>query len=120
MYNDPGKNIKVIFGGGRTKFLPIESTDVDGFEGERMDGKNLIDEWTKGKPNANVLFDKTDLQNMDIEKTDYALGLFNASHLDFNLEANRTKQPSLREMMEAAIKILQKNKNGFYLFVEGE
>lgn len=120
VYNHPGRNINVIFGGGRTKFLPKESTDVDGYEGERADGKNLIDEWAKGKPKSIVLFNKTDLQKMDIENTEYALGLFASSHLDFNLNADRTKQPSLREMTEAAIKILQKNKNGFYLFVEGE
>lgn len=120
MYNEPGRNINVIFGGGRTKFLPIESADVDGIQGERVDGTDLIEEWTKGKPNSNVLFDKADLQNMDIENTDYALGLFASNHMDFNLDADRTKQPSLRELTEAAIKILQKNQNGFYLFVEGE
>ncbi|XP_055322250.1 membrane-bound alkaline phosphatase isoform X2 [Sitodiplosis mosellana] len=119
VYNKPGDKIKVVFGGGRAKFLPKTTTDFDGYEGERADGKDLIEEWKKGKPNAKVLYDKRDFDSLDIENTDFALGLFAPSHLDFNLDADRTKQPSLLEMTEAAIEILQKDENGFFLFVEG-
>ena len=45
-------------------------------------------------------------------------GLFDYKHMAFVLDEDRTN-PSLAEMTETAIKILQKNPNGFYLFVEG-
>ena len=35
------------------------------------------------------------------------------------LKANPLKEPSLEEMVESAIKILQKGPDGFFLFVEG-
>lgn len=37
----------------------------------------------------------------------------------YHLEEGSDQQPSLWEMTEAAIKILNKGKEGFYLFVEG-
>lgn len=51
--------------------------------------------------------------------TDYLMGLFAASHCEYNLDANATRDPTLVEMTEAAIKILSKSENGFFLFVEG-
>ncbi|MEP5039845.1 alkaline phosphatase, partial [Roseibium sp.] len=44
------------------------------------------------------------------------LGLFEASHMQY--EADRSGEPSLAEMTEAAIKALQGNENGFFLTVE--
>ena len=49
-------------------------------------------------------------------------GLFESSHMNFvldNTEDNDTSNPSLAEMTETALRILQKNDKGFYLFVEG-
>ena len=49
------------------------------------------------------------------------LGLFEDSDLQY--EADRASdsagEPSLAEMTEKAIRMLQKNSNGFFLFVEG-
>lgn len=45
-------------------------------------------------------------------------GLFADNHMDYHLE-NNAMQPRLFEMTEQAIKVLQKNEHGFYLFVEG-
>lgn len=119
VFNKPGKKINVIFGGGRTKFMPKSEIDVDGNEGEREDGVNLIAEWKKDKENAAYIVDKDGLDNLNVADTDYALGLFASYHMDYNLEADRTKQPNLVQMTEVAIKILQKNPNGYFLFIEG-
>lgn len=119
IFNKPGKSINVIFGGGRTKFLPKSVSDADGNVGEREDEQNLIDEWKKDKENAAYIVDKDGLSNLDVNGIDYVLGLFASYHMDYNLEADRTKQPSLVEMTEKAIEILQKNPNGYFLFVEG-
>lgn len=119
VFNKPGKSINVIFGGGRTKFLPKSMTDTDGNEGEREDELNLIDEWKKDKENAAYIVDKDGLNDLNVDGIDYVLGLFASYHMDYNLEADRTKQPNLVEMTEKAIEILQKNPNGYFLFVEG-
>lgn len=46
-------------------------------------------------------------------------GLFKPDNLDYHLDMDPTDQPTLREMTKVAIEMLQKEKNGFYLFVEG-
>ena len=48
-----------------------------------------------------------------------ALGLFALEHLDYVLKRNNSVQPSLDMMVEKAIRLLQKNENGFFLMVEG-
>lgn len=116
---NPGKNINVILGGGRTKFMPKSMKDDEGNEGEREDEQNLIDEWLKDKQNAKYVVDKEGLENIVAEDTDFLLGLFAPGHMDFNADADRKKQPDLLEMTEAAIKILQKQNSGYFLFVEG-
>lgn len=93
--------------------------DTDENSGERKDGRNLIEEWLSDKPKGKFISRKEELDNLNLEETDQVLGLFSSGHMDFNLDADRTKQPNLVEMTEAAIKILQKEENGFFLFVEG-
>lgn len=46
-------------------------------------------------------------------------GLFAPSHMNYNLLADKSVEPSLLEMLEAAIEVLSKGDNGYYLFVEG-
>lgn len=46
-------------------------------------------------------------------------GLFHDSHLQYRLKADANKQPTLQEMTKKAIEVLQKEPNGFVLFVEG-
>lgn len=46
-------------------------------------------------------------------------GLFASSHMSYNILANKSEEPTLVEMTEAAIKVLSKGDAGFYLFVEG-
>lgn len=40
--------------------------------------------------------------------------------MQYDLERDKQMDPSLAEMVEVAIKILQKNPKGFYLLVEGK
>nr|XP_009680522.1 PREDICTED: intestinal-type alkaline phosphatase-like [Struthio camelus australis] len=48
----------------------------------------------------------------------YLMGLFEPGDLKYNMTQNTTTDPTLSEMTEAAIKVLSRNPNGFYLFVE--
>ncbi|XP_037934796.1 membrane-bound alkaline phosphatase [Teleopsis dalmanni] len=112
-------SMNVILGGGSSKFLPTCAKDGMGNSGERLDGRNLIAEWAMRKyGNAKVVYNRTDLLNTNTQYTDNLLGLFSKSHLDYHLDNNKN-EPSLEEMTETAINILRRNKNGFFLFVEG-
>lgn len=101
--------------------MPNTTDDGYGNKGERLDGRNLIEHWVHSKKNKNATYvtDKSGLDDLDIPDTDYLLGLFAPSHMEYNVDRDPEKQPSLAEMTEKAIKMLQKEKNGYFLFVEG-
>ena len=40
--------------------------------------------------------------------------------MEYHLKSDKTKEPTLEEMTEFAIKSLKKDPNGFFLFVEGK
>ena len=46
-------------------------------------------------------------------------GLFNPSHMAFETDDENRTQPNLVEMTKKAIEILQKDKKGYFLLVEG-
>lgn len=108
--------IDLALGGGRRAFLPEGVADAEGKNGERKDGRNMVEELqTAG---AQVVFADTDFAALDLAKTDKPIvGLFESSHMMYDLD--RTGEPSLAEMTEAAIKSLSGNDQGFYLNVEG-
>ncbi|KAL5290357.1 hypothetical protein ACFFRR_009978 [Megaselia abdita] len=125
IFRDPGKSFNVILGGGRKNFLPNSTTN-----GNRLDNLDLIKHWEDSKLNwkrskimskkarTKYVTDRESLLNVDFRRTDYLLGLFNRGHLDYHLDS-KSRQPTLKEMTEAAIKVLQKNNKGYFLFVEG-
>lgn len=120
IYNQPGSEFKVIFGGGRSKFLPTDVKDDEGSYGERLDGSNLINSWKKSKrEKGKYIYDKKGLLNLDINATEYVLGLFEPSHLQYNLDTNHDTDPTLSELTVTAINLLKKEKRGYFLFVEG-
>lgn len=122
----PGKNAKVIFGGGRKKFLPKDVVDQkENVTGQREDGKNLIDEWKMDKKNRGAKYSYVsnlkEFNDLDVANTDFVLGLFNNDHMEFEVDRNSGPEgePSLADMTEKAIKILERNPKGFFLLVEG-
>ena len=117
--------IEVVMGGGRRHFLPKDeaanSTDaVSTVEGDRTDGRNLVTEWASAYPNGVYVFDQTTFDAIDTETTERIFGLFNESHMQY--EADRENdiagEPSIAEMTEKAIGVLDNNDNGFFLMVE--
>lgn len=120
VHSETGKKFKVILGGGRQKFLPKSFKFLNGESGQRLDGANLIKEWLQQKKSsAKFIYDKKGLQELDYNNTEYLMGLFESSHMKFHLDANPETQPTLAEMTEAAIRMMQKEKNGYFLFIEG-
>lgn len=120
IYGETGRYLNVIMGGGRQKMLPNNVKDEEGKMGQRLDGKNLINEWKAGKrsKNAKYVWNRNDLINLP-RNTDYVLGLFESSHMSYHLEADPTTEPTLAEMVDSAIRVLNKGDEGFFLFVEG-
>jgi len=117
--------IEVAMGGGRRHFLPkdaaFNSADaVSSTEGDRTDGRDLTAEWTATYPNGVYVMDQAGFDALDTESTERVLGLFNESHMQY--EADRANdiagEPSIAEMTEKAINILDNNEKGFFLMVE--
>ncbi|XP_032820289.1 alkaline phosphatase-like [Petromyzon marinus] len=118
------EHIQVILGGGRSNFFPSSVKDPEYPEthvGKRQDGRNLVHEWlarTWGKK-SDYVWTKKDFENINPEDTNYLLGLFEPGHMGWAPSHLERNDPSLAEMVEKSLKILQKNKHGFFLFVEG-
>ncbi|HHK5597344.1 TPA: alkaline phosphatase [Bacillus tropicus] len=100
------QNIDVVLGGGKDALLPIK----------RKDGEDLV----------KVIQDK----GYDFVETKDALlnskskkiwGSFSHHALAFDMdrEASNPEQPTISQMTEKAIQTLSKDKDGFFLFVEG-
>ncbi|KAI9553566.1 hypothetical protein GHT06_021484 [Daphnia sinensis] len=120
VFNNPGKNFKVILGGGRSYFMPNTTTDIEtGAKGRRRDGKNLIDEWKSAHPTGKYMTSRDDLLNLDVAGTDAILGLFSPAHMEYFLESSTANNPTLENMTRTAIQMLQKETNGYVLLVEG-
>lgn len=117
-----GNGIEVALGGGRSMFLPKHQADPEepGQFGARKDGQNLTQRWLDRLPNAKYVYDRQGFDAIDTAKVDHLLGLFAHSHMAY--EHDRAKdiagEPSLSEMTQKAIEILQKNPKGYVLMVE--
>ena len=106
--------IDVVLGGGRKHFLP--EGNVSGLQGTRQDGKNLIEQWQKAYPQGQYVDSKQQLLTLGRESHAPILGLFNDSHMSY--AAENSAEPSLVEMTKAALSILKKEDDGFFLIVE--
>ncbi|XP_048879840.1 alkaline phosphatase, tissue-nonspecific isozyme [Brienomyrus brachyistius] len=119
-------DINVIMGGGRKYMYPQNTTDVEypnvqKDRGVRKDGRNLLEDWRQRMSNKRsaYVWNRNDLLALNPGNVDYLLGLFEPGDLPYDLDRNRTSDPSLTEMVNVAIGILQNNPKGFYLLVEG-
>ncbi|UZE95021.1 alkaline phosphatase [Alkalimarinus alittae] len=117
--------LEVVMGGGRRHFLPknseFNSPDaVSSTEGDRTDGRDLTAEWKNAYPQGTYVYDQFGFDDIDPERTERVFGLFNESHMQY--EADRENdiagEPSIVEMTQKSINILDNNKKGFFLMVE--
>jgi alkaline phosphatase len=117
-------SLKVAMGGGRSYFLPKTANDPEytNTPGRRGDGRDLTAEWLSSRgPGAAYVWNKAQFDAIDVVQTTHLLGLFEPSHMQY--EADRVTdpagEPSLAEMTEKSIRLLQKYDKGFFLHVEG-
>lgn len=91
-------DVDVILGGGK-KYFP----------------ESLLNEASEN--GYQYVTNQEDLKN--VEKTDKLIGLFAEDGMAPELDRDETDQPSLAEMTISALDILKKDKDGFFLMVEG-
>lgn len=117
-----GNGIEVAMGGGRRYFLPKEKKDPENVNqtGSRNDKRDLTQDWVNKYPNAAFVYDEAGFAAIDPSKTDHLLGLFERSHMQYEADrANDTAgEPSLSEMTQKALDILERNEKGYFLMVE--
>ncbi|MGL6042485.1 MAG: alkaline phosphatase [Sandaracinobacteroides sp.] len=111
--------LDVVLGGGLDHFRPADQ-DPATF-GTRDDGRDLVSEWQKANISGRFVETAEPFRALDPKARGPVLGLFSASHMDYNADADRTRQPSLAEMASFAVRKLQarSGKKGFVLMVEG-
>ena len=96
--------INVIFGGGRDFFVPKSEPNS-----KRTDERNLLNE-AKKAGYCNI----QNAQELHLARGPYILGLFQPAAL-----TTMPPEPTLSELAEKAIEVLSKNKQGFFLMIEG-
>lgn len=117
--------IDVVMGGGRRHFLPKDASYNSGdenssVEGDRTDGRDLTAEWQTTYPNGEYIIDQAGFDAIDPDSTERVFALFSESHMRYEADrANDTLgEPSLTEMTEKAIRILDNNRKGYFLAIE--
>ncbi|WP_264875756.1 alkaline phosphatase [Vibrio agarivorans] len=109
--------MNVILGGGLDYF-----TMKDGmFSSGKREDTDLVQVWRDQNENGAYVTTRDELAEVDLSEHDTLLGLFSGDYHEFDLYREaETDEPSLADMTEAAIKVLQKNQDeGFFLMVEG-
>lgn len=106
------KNVDVILGGGLDRFLP-KGTGV----GARADGRDLLAEAKKA--GYAVVGNASELKAAVGQPK--LLGLFTPSYMNYVKDRQfiNSPEPSLRDMTDATLATLSKNKKGFFAMIEG-
>ena len=100
--------VNLLLGGRRAFFLPETQ------KGKRKDGRNLLNE---AKQNGYVVVETA--EEMKTAQGEKILGLFNDDNMLFEIDRASSKEPSLAEMTVKALEVLSKDRDGFFLVVEG-
>lgn len=103
------QGMNVVLGGGKASLLPGKHHNA------RKDGENLV-KVIKDK-GYDFVENKQDLMN---SKSDKIWGAFASDSLAYSIDRKaNTKEPALSEMTKKAIQVLSKDRDGFFLMVEG-
>ena len=118
-----GDGIEVVLGGGRSNFIPETSMDPEDTSrsGSRKDGRDLTSEWAQRRANSAFVWNQSQFDAINPERTDHLLGLFERSHMEYEHDRPNDAggEPSIAEMTAKAIDILARNDSGYFLMVEG-
>lgn len=105
--------VDVVLGGGWQHFLPKGAAAGS----SRSDTRDLVAEMKA--QGYTYVSDKPAMDAAATTGTEKLLGLFTAGHMNFDLDRDPAKEPSLKEMTLKAMDVVMKNPKGFFLMVEG-
>ena len=118
-----GDGIEVVLGGGRENLLPATAIDPEypAIKGRRRDGRNLIEEWQSAQAGSQFVWNKAQFDAVDPQRVTHLLGLFEPSHMRYETDQAKdgAGEPHLADMTRKAIQVLQRNRKGYFLMVEG-
>lgn len=101
----------LLMGGGRDIFLPMTQPGS-----RRKDDTDMIAAFQK----HGYLY-VTNKEELSRAKANKVLGLFSLQDMSFELDRDKNVEPSIYDMTQAAIRLLQEgNKGGFMAFIETE
>lgn len=117
----------VMLGGGERYLLPEGEQGRHG-RGARIDGRNLIEE--AKKRGYTIVYTRAELQALDPTKAERVLGVFASVHT-FSDQSYKDNQraglpdyepqaPTIKEMMEFALAMLSRDRDGYLLVAEEE
>lgn len=127
--------VDIILGGGEIHYLPVGTIGRFGQEGIRKDGRNLIEE--AAAAGYTVVYDLAELQSIPAGTTKL-LGVFAAENIyndnpeelnqslglenygQFLPDGSPTNQPTVAQMLAAALPILSQDPDGFMVVAEEE
>ncbi|KAH8418205.1 hypothetical protein KR222_000598 [Zaprionus bogoriensis] len=118
IHGEVGSKLKVMLGGGKRNFYDPQHYD----KGRRTDGRNLVEEFEALAEGNTFVKTQKKLLNVNASETNRLLGLFSKSHMHYHLEQladAENNEPTLEEMTQKAIEVLQTEEQGYFLFVEG-
>lgn len=119
---DHGDGIEVVMGGGRQMFLPTTATDPEypDTRGLREDGRDLVAEWQARHPEGRYIWNRAGFEAIDFAAADKVFALFQPGHMQYahDRPGDAAGEPSLADMVSAAIARLKRSEQGFLLVVE--
>lgn len=112
-------NIDVVMGGGKRHLLPGDDCPNAVSGGKRTDCQDL--EQVLKDRGYSFAGTRNDLINLNVDAVDKIFGMFAMSHMqpDMDRKYFAPDEPSLAEMTKAAIDVLSKKENGFFMMIEG-
>lgn len=117
-----GDGIDVVFGGGRSRFLPTSAKDPEypQLNGKRLDGRDLIAEF-QAQPKNRFVWNTAQFDALDATKPGRVMGLFEPENLHYiqDRPEDAAGEPTLAEMTRKAVALLSRNAKGYVLVVEG-
>ena len=118
-----GTQLDVVMGGGRGAFYPNTTPDPEAADrmGGRADGRDLVAEWQARNPGGTFAWNASQFSAYDPAGDGKLLALFERSHMQYELDRAQDTggEPALADMVEVAIRRLQRDEDGFVLLVEG-
>ncbi len=122
--------VEVALGGGLRYFIPSDEKISSRFpfmkawkpwndKSGRRDSRDLLNEFSAA--GYELVHDRKSLSNVDVNETNKLLGLFSPHDMAFDIDRQTDDkyQPSLLEMTQKAVGVLEKSPTGFFLMVEG-